>query len=164
VTSPAKAKGSAWERAVRDWTREHLDPRAYKPHEEGFEDVGDLHLFGGQVVVQAKDWRSWEDAIREGLDGAVRQAEAWDRKTAGVRPGDAPRGITPESAVVWRCECGVRGVTGADGARAHVATAHPAAPSLPVAIVKRARRPVGDAYAVVRLSDLARLLRRAYGP
>ena len=115
-------KGPRWETDLLGWIREHLDRRAYRPRQEGLEDVGDLHALGGLVVIQAKDWKDWQSAIREGLDGAVRQAAVWDRK---VNPG-------------------------AD---------HLIEPAFPVAVVKRARKPVGEAYAVLRLEDLARLLR-----
>lgn len=117
MSSPQKAKGTRWESAVTDFLRA-AGLRAYKPRQEGLDDVGDIHA--GPAVVQAKDWRSWESAIREGLDGAVRQAAAWDARLRGA-----------------------------------------GAPSMPVAVVKRARRPVGDSYAVLRLSDLALLLRAA---
>ena len=117
-------KGPRWETDLLGWIREHLDRRAYRPRQEGLEDVGDLHALGGLVVIQAKDWKDWQSAIREGLDGAVRQAAAWDATT---RPHDV-------GAVPWE-------------------------PPFPVAVVKRARKPVGEAYAVLRLEDLARLLR-----
>lgn len=110
------AKGSRWERQLRDELRAR-GLRVYRPRQEGFEDVGDLHA--GPFVIQAKDWRSWEAAIREGLDGAVRQAEAWDR----VSGYPAPSAIR----------------------------------SVPLAVVKRARRPVGEAYAVLQLDDVLRL-------
>lgn len=112
-------KGPRWETDVLRHLRETFDPRAYRPRQEGFEDVGDIHADGGYVVVQAKDWKDWQSAIREGLDGAVSQAESWKNRTGS---GD------------WR-------------------------KVLPVAVVKRARRPVGDAYAVMRLDDLLQLLR-----
>lgn len=109
MAHPNAQKGAKWEREVTRYLTENLDPATYKPRQQGFGDVGDIHSAG--AVVQAKDWRSWEAAIREGLDGAVKQAE-----TANKWP--------------------------------------------PVAVVKRARRPVGDAYAVLRLEDLVALLRR----
>lgn len=112
MSNPNKAKGTTWERNVRTYLREHLDPRAYSPRQEGYLDQGDIHAW--TAVFQAKDWRDWQSAIRVGLDGAVAQAENSKR---------------------WP----------------------------PVAVVKRARRPVGDAYAVLRLSDLVRLLAAARG-
>jgi hypothetical protein len=71
MTSPQKRKGLLWERVVRVFLRERgLD--AFKPYEEGFEDAGDIHGVE-PFILQAKDWLSWEAAIREGLDGAERQ-------------------------------------------------------------------------------------------
>jgi hypothetical protein len=71
VTSPQKRKGLIWERAVRLYLRARgLD--AFKPYEEGFEDAGDIHGVD-PFILQAKNYASWETAIREGLDGAERQ-------------------------------------------------------------------------------------------
>lgn len=112
--STQKAKGTRWEVAVRDALNGLFGGRyglkAYRPAQEGFRDTGDLHGVS-PFVIQAKDWRSVADALREGLNGAVLQA-----KHAGEPYG--------------------------------------------VAIVKRARRPVGDAYAILRLEDFARVLLR----
>lgn len=72
MTNANKAKGTAWELAVRRYLREQgID--AFKPYEEGHEDAGDVHGID-PFIGQAKDWRSWEAAIREGLDGAEKQA------------------------------------------------------------------------------------------
>lgn len=128
MANAAKAKGTRWERDVREYLRANGFPRAYKPYEEGFEDVGDIHA--GDAVLQAKDWVSWQSAIREGLDGAVRQAAAWDGK----------RNKAAQSAGMW--------------------DATPVRGSVPAAVVKRARKPVADAYVVMRLEDFARLLAR----
>lgn len=117
MSNPRKARGTRWETMIVGFLRS-LGLKAFKPRPEGFEDVGDVHSW--PFVIQAKDWKSWEAAIREGLDGAVRQAERWDRAT--LREGE-PR-------------------------------------SVPVAVVKRARRPVGEAYAVLPLRELARLTLR----
>lgn len=114
MPNPSKAKGNLWEAAVLKFLRENGLPRSYKPRQESGRDIGDLHA--ADAVLQAKDWKSWEAAIREGLDGAVLQAAAWDER-AGTN-------------------------------------------SVPAAVVKRARRPVGDAYVVLRLSDFVRLLWR----
>lgn len=119
MSNAAKAKGTRWETTVLAHLRT-VFPRAYKPRQEGFEDIGDIHA--GRLVVQAKDWRSWEAAIREGLDGAVRQAATWATSTRSTGTAGEPIGV---------------------------------------AVVKRARRPVGEAYAVLRLDDLLRLLGRA---
>lgn len=80
--SANKRKGTGWEtdlvRALASFFdgRHGLAPR--RVAQEGHLDTGDLHGLS-PFVVQAKNWRSWEDAIREGLDGAevqsVRAAE-----------------------------------------------------------------------------------------
>lgn len=112
MSNPNKRKGSAWELAIRKYLREHgID--AFKPYEAGHADAGDIAGID-PFVGQAKDWRSWTDAIREGLDGAERQA-----RVAGQPYG--------------------------------------------VAIVKRARRPVGAAYVVMTLATFAAILRRLRG-
>lgn len=71
--SANKARGTRWETAlVRALSaffggRHGLAPR--RVAQEGHADTGDLHGLS-PFVAQAKDWKSWEDAIREGLDGA----------------------------------------------------------------------------------------------
>jgi hypothetical protein len=82
--SAAKAKGTAWETAlVRTLSaffggRYGLAPR--RVAQEGFLDTGDLHGIS-PFIGQAKNYKSWETAIREGLDGAeiqrVRAGEAY---------------------------------------------------------------------------------------
>ena len=112
--SANKAKGTAWETAlVRSLGaffdgRYGLEPR--RVAQEGFQDTGDLHGLG-PFIGQAKNWKSWEAAIREGLDGAEKQ----------------------------------KGHAKADYG---------------VAFVKRARRSVGDGYAVMTVATFARLLAR----
>lgn len=72
----AKDKGTAWETAlVRSlsafwYGRYGLAPR--RVAQEGFKDSGDLHGIS-PFIAQAKDWTSWQAAIREGLDGAEKQ-------------------------------------------------------------------------------------------
>lgn len=81
-----KAKGTRWEtacvRVLQDWfdRRFGLDP--YRPAQQG-RDVGDINGVS-PFIAQAKDWESWEAAIRVGLDGAERQ-----RLAAGERYGVA---------------------------------------------------------------------------
>lgn len=112
MSNPRKQRGTRWETDVeRFLDGEGL--QTYKPRQAGWTDLGDIHAW--PFVVQAKDWKDWQSAIREGLDGAVRQTEA-----VNARRGNS---------VLW----------------------------VPTAVVKRARRPVGDAYAVLRLRDLAHL-------
>lgn len=67
----AKAKGTRWETALVNFLRS-VGIAAYRPAQEGFRDVGDLHGLA-PFIGQAKDYRSWQDAIREGLDGAEKQ-------------------------------------------------------------------------------------------
>jgi hypothetical protein len=75
--SANKRKGTAWESALVAALsglfrgRYGLAPR--RVAQEGYLDTGDLHGIE-PFVGQAKNWRSWEDAIREGLDGAEAQA------------------------------------------------------------------------------------------
>lgn len=110
MSNPQKAKGTRWETAVVEFLRGVLGRRrVYKPRAEGFRDVGDIHA--PPFVLQAKDWRDVTGALREGLAGAVVQAEH----------AEYPFGA---------------------------------------AVVKRARKPVGDAYFVMRLEDAARLMDR----
>lgn len=74
--SAAKQKGTAWETAlVRTlgafWgLRFGLVPR--RVAQEGFADSGDIHGIS-PFIAQAKNYKSWEDAIRLGLDGAEKQ-------------------------------------------------------------------------------------------
>lgn len=69
----AKAKGTAWETALVRHLGAFFDGRhGLKPRrvaQEGFADTGDLHGLS-PFIAQAKNYRSWEDAIRLGLDGA----------------------------------------------------------------------------------------------
>lgn len=76
MANPNKAKGTRWESALVAALgaffdgRYGLKPRRTPP--EGLSDAGDLHGLS-PFIAQAKDWRSWESAMREGLDGAERQ-------------------------------------------------------------------------------------------
>lgn len=107
--SANKAKGTRWEVAVRDYLKSR-GINAYRPAQEGFRDTGDLHGVD-PFAVQCKDWRDVTSAIREGLDGAQKQAA-----NSGQPFG--------------------------------------------VAVVKRARKPVSEAYVVLRLEDFATLVER----
>jgi hypothetical protein len=110
----AKAKGTRWETAlVRALSAFFAGLFGLAPRrvaQEGFTDSGDLHGIS-PFIAQAKDWKSWEAAIREGLDGAERQ-----KGHAGEPYG--------------------------------------------VAFVKRARRSVGEGYAVMTVATWARVLLR----
>lgn len=109
-----KSKGTKWETDLvrtlgKFWRgREGLQPR--RVAQTGQADAGDLHGMD-PFVGQAKNWQSWQDAIREGLDGAERQ------KVVAGRPYG-------------------------------------------VAFVKRARKSVGQGYAVMTVETFARLLLR----
>ena len=97
--STNKAKGTKWETdLVRSLSaffrgRSGLAPR--RVAQEGFLDTGDLHGLS-PFVGQAKNWASWQDAIREGLDGAevqrLRAGESYGVafvKRVRRSPGDA---------------------------------------------------------------------------
>lgn len=69
--SAATQKGTRWETAlVRALGAVGIS--AYRPRAQGAKDVGDLHGLS-PFVGQAKDWRDWASAMREGLDGAEKQ-------------------------------------------------------------------------------------------
>jgi hypothetical protein len=74
--SANKAKGTKWEVDLVKGLggfflgRFGLMPR--RVAQEGFHDTGDLHGIS-PFIGQAKNWKSWEDAMREGLDGAEKQ-------------------------------------------------------------------------------------------
>lgn len=112
--SKAKAKGTAFEtlivRALSSFWggRFGLAPR--RVAQEGFQDSGDIHGVS-PFIIQAKAYKSWEDAIRLGLDGAEKQK---------IHAGE-PFGVV---------------------------------------FVKRIRRSIGDAYAVMTVATWARLVWR----
>ncbi|MEV1157753.1 hypothetical protein AB0J27_20375 [Micromonospora chokoriensis] len=109
----AKRKGTAFEtllvRALGAFFRLRYGLKPYRPAQAG-QDVGDLNGIS-PWVGQAKAFKSWEDAMRLGLDGAERQKVA-----AGEAYG--------------------------------------------VAFVKRPRRSVGQAYAVMTVETWARVTAR----
>ncbi|KUM41182.1 hypothetical protein [Arthrobacter sp. EPSL27] len=112
--SAAKSKGTAFEtlivKALASYFggRYGLAPR--RVAQEGFKDSGDVHGVS-PFIIQAKAYKSWEEAIRLGLDGAEKQK-------------------------------------------------HHAGEPYAVAFVKRPRRSIGDAYAVMNVATFARLLLR----
>jgi hypothetical protein len=112
--SAAKAKGTAFETLIVKALSAYfggrfgLAPR--RVAQEGFADSGDVHGVS-PFIIQAKAYKSWEDAIRLGLDGAEKQK-------------------------------------------------HHAGEPYAVAFVKRPRRSIGDAYAVMNVATFARLLLR----
>jgi hypothetical protein len=72
VANANKGKGTRWESALRDYFR-GLGLNAYRPAQEGRDDVGDLHGLD-PFVGQAKDWKDTVSALRVGTDGAEVQA------------------------------------------------------------------------------------------
>lgn len=74
--SAAKQKGTAWETALVKHLgaffegRWGLAPR--RVAQEGFNDSGDIQGIS-PFVAQAKNYKSWEEAIRLGLDGVEKQ-------------------------------------------------------------------------------------------
>lgn len=112
MSNPQKAKGTAWETAIVRFFREH-GFYAIKPRQEGFKDVGDIHV-EGLFTLQAKNYKDVATGVRLGVEGAQVQ-----RVNAGL-----PFGL---------------------------------------AVVKRARKPVEEAYVVMRLGDLPDLVRAVKG-
>lgn len=72
----AKQKGTAWEttivRALGEFFRGRYGLTPRRVAQEGFKDSGDLHGVS-PFIIQAKAYKSWEDAIRLGLDGGEKQ-------------------------------------------------------------------------------------------
>lgn len=75
MANPNKRKGTAWEVALRDFLNEALDGlgKVYRPAQEGYKDTGDLHGLS-PFIGQAKNWKDLPAALREGTDGAEKQA------------------------------------------------------------------------------------------
>ena len=82
MSNPNKAKGTAFESAIRDHLKANGIP-AYRPAQEGYKDVGDLHGVS-PFILQAKNYKDLASALREGVDGANKQ-----RLHAGERWGAA---------------------------------------------------------------------------
>lgn len=74
--SANKSKGTKWETDLVKGLGGFFGGRAgFAPRrvaQEGFKDTGDIHGIS-PFIGQAKNWKSWEDAMREGLDGAEKQ-------------------------------------------------------------------------------------------
>lgn len=74
--SANKAKGTKWEtdlvRSLGAFFRLRFGLAPRRVAQEGFNDSGDLHGLS-PFVGQAKNYKSWEDAIRLGLDGVEKQ-------------------------------------------------------------------------------------------
>lgn len=74
--SAAKQKGTAWETALVRFLGDFFEGRfglaPRRVAQEGFLDTGDIHGIS-PFVAQAKAYKSWEEAIRLGLDGVEKQ-------------------------------------------------------------------------------------------
>lgn len=83
MSNPNKQKGTAFESAIRDYLRSRgID--AYRPAQEGYKDVGDLHGVS-PFVLQAKNYKDLATALREGVDGVQKQkVHARERYGAAV--------------------------------------------------------------------------------
>ncbi len=97
MSNPAKAKGSRWELAIRQFLRAAGIP-AFKPYEEGHADSGDIAGID-PFVGQAKAYASIVTGIREGVAGAERQAIV-ARQPFGVAIVKRPGKPTGEAYVV----------------------------------------------------------------
>lgn len=73
MTSANKAKGGRWELDIVKYLSERFGRLVRRPHAEGFEDIGDIHL--SPFVLQAKNWGDVASALREGVAGAEVQAD-----------------------------------------------------------------------------------------
>lgn len=73
MTNPNKAKGDRFELELTRYLADVHGRQVRRPHQEGYEDVGDIHL--SPFVIQAKNWRTITEALNVGLAGAHVQAE-----------------------------------------------------------------------------------------
>lgn len=71
--SRERAKGSAFERRVRDFLRDRLGTDANRLPAGAAKDVGDVHVDGLPVTIECKDHRRME--LSSWLDEAVRESE-----------------------------------------------------------------------------------------
>lgn len=68
-----KRKGTKWESDVVRYLKEHGLPDAHRVAQTGRDDSGDIHGVA-PFILQAKDWANLADALRNGVEGAHRQA------------------------------------------------------------------------------------------
>lgn len=87
MANPQKAKGTRWEGDVVALLKD-AGLKVYKPRQEGFRDVGDIHA--PPFALQAKAYADVVSGLREGLNGAV------------VQVGHAGEGFEYGAAVVKR--------------------------------------------------------------
>ncbi|GAA1701501.1 hypothetical protein [Fodinicola feengrottensis] len=107
MSSANKAKGTAFETAIVRFLQDG-GLRAARKIQHGYLDDGDVDIGPGDFTLQAKNYRNVTDGVREGVEGAEKQAAV-----AGTDYG--------------------------------------------VAVVKRARKPVADAYVVMTLRMFRKL-------
>lgn len=72
MSNPNGAKGKAFERDTVAFLRLTFGRLVRRPHAEGFEDVGDIHL--SPFVLQAKNYADVATALTAGIKGAEIQA------------------------------------------------------------------------------------------
>lgn len=97
MSNPAKAKGTAHETAIVRHLQAGGIP-ARRVAQTGAVDTGDIHGVS-PFVIQAKAWRDIPSALREGVDGARRQASAAG-ESFGVAVVKRPRRPVGDSYVV----------------------------------------------------------------
>ena len=76
MTNANAAKGAKFERDVVRYLAEVFGRQVRRPHQEGYVDVGDIHL--SPYAIQAKDYANVTTALTLGLTGAEAQAIAAD--------------------------------------------------------------------------------------
>lgn len=100
MANPQKAKGTRWESDVTALLRD-AGLKVYKPRQEGFRDVGDVHA--PPFVLQAKAYADLVTGLREGLKGALVQvAHAGEGFEYGAAVVKRPRASTGEGYFVLR--------------------------------------------------------------
>lgn len=72
MTSANGRKGKDFERHVFRYLAEVFGREVRRPHNEGFRDVGDVHL--SPFAIQAKNWSDTTAALNAGVAGAEVQA------------------------------------------------------------------------------------------
>lgn len=97
--SAAKAKGTRWEVLCRDLLLAQGFHDAHRVLQEGYIGMPDILFSPPAIAVQAKCYRSLADALREGVDGAVRQSGNRHPVAFIKRPG---KGAAEEGYAVMR--------------------------------------------------------------
>jgi len=126
MSNPNKAKGTRFESDVVDFLRKEGLTDARRVVQTGRLDSGDIHV--GGWALQAKAWKSLTDALREGVDGAMRQ-----HAVAGLPWGAAvikrPRKNVKEAYVVLPLKHFARLLKGLAAAGLYPATSRALEPS-----------------------------------